>query len=270
MKGQETTASNARFWEEAWPALQRKASQGIFCPSVCAIYSLSHPGKGHSPMTSTHKPRRSLCSPSLLISNCHIIHQRCKSCSAETKHGETRLIGSLRSISTSGPQGKEATAHSVPTIFTFGRSRLLRKQTNKQTILWGVSYSCSNTRLSTYRIQTRRSREKSGLIPGVDLTCQERSRPSQDLNRWLTNKIPGHGGSGVGGGEPFSPTHYATPPDDALVWNTEQPSFLSAKAQKSSAFVLGRDPVGLLKKTWVVKYLTWLNFILVSYILVIS
>lgn len=196
-------------------------------------------------MTSMHKPRRSLCSPSILIRNCHIIHQKCKSCSTEIKRGETRLIGSLRSISTPGPQGKEATAHSVPTIFTFGRSRLLRKQTT----FWGASYSWGNTCLSTYRIQTRRGRAKSGIIPGLDLTCQERSRPSQDLNRWLANKIPGHRGSGVGGGEPFPLTHYATPRDNALVRNTEQPSFLSAKAQKSSAFVLGRDPVGLLKKT---------------------
>lgn len=38
----------------------------------------------------------------------------------------------LRTISTSGPEGKEATAHSAPAFFTFGRSQLLKKQTNKQ------------------------------------------------------------------------------------------------------------------------------------------
>lgn len=38
----------------------------------------------------------------------------------------------LRPISTSGLKGKEATAHSTPTFFTFGRSSPLKKQTNKQ------------------------------------------------------------------------------------------------------------------------------------------
>lgn len=38
----------------------------------------------------------------------------------------------LSSSSTSGLEGKEVTAHRAPTFFTFGRSHLLNKQTNKQ------------------------------------------------------------------------------------------------------------------------------------------
>lgn len=57
------------------------------------------------------------------------------------------------------------------------------KQTNKQTTLWRDSYSCGNTHPGTDRIQTRRGRGKSGVIPGLALACQERSRPSQVLIR---------------------------------------------------------------------------------------
>lgn len=134
-------------------------------------------------MTSAQKSSPGLCSPSILIRNCHIIHQKCKPCSVEIKQGRNQVDRILSSGSTSGLEGKEVTAHRAPTFFPFGRSPLLNKQTNKQTTLWRDSYSCGNTHPGIDRILTRRGRGKSGVIPGLDLACQERSRPRQALSR---------------------------------------------------------------------------------------
>lgn len=136
-----------------------------------------------SNVTSAQKSSSSLCSPPIFTRNWHIIHQKHKPCSAEIKQGRNQVDKILSSSSTSGLEGKEVTADRAPTFFTFGRSPLLNRQTNKQTTLWRDSYSCGDTHPGTDRIQTRRGWGKSGVIPGLDLACQERSRPSQALSR---------------------------------------------------------------------------------------
>lgn len=142
------------------------------------------------------------------------------------------------------PKGKklQLPVLSPLTLLSFGRSCLLNKQTNNYL---KISYSCGNTHLGPDRIQTRHGCGKSGVIPGLALTCQERSRPSRALNRWLAKQILGHGGSGVGERRPFPLTHQAMPRDDALVRNVNWLSFSFATVPKFSVFILSKGLMGL-------------------------
>lgn len=143
------------------------------------------------------------------------------------------------------PKGKklQLPVLSPPTFLSFGRSCLLKsKQTNNYL---NISYSCGNAHLGTDRIQTRRGCGKTGVIPGLALTCQERARPSQALNRWLAKKIPGHRGSGVDERRFLPLTHQAMPHDDALVRNMKPLSFSFTTVPTFSVFILSRGLMGL-------------------------